>query len=88
MTGYRFYLEHKSKAKKRKNEHMGTVIAIDTNILDKYHVYEGLTAVFDTPNSDVCWSGASREYLRANCKRISEEKARAIHPALFKRLDS
>lgn len=48
---------------------------------------EGATAVFDADNSPVCWSGVSLTYLRENYKRVSEAKAREIHPQLFAYLD-
>jgi len=49
--------------------------------------YEGFVGVFDRPNSPVNFSGAALDYLREKCKRVSETKARTIHPALFERLD-
>ena len=49
--------------------------------------YEAIAAVFDWPNSPVAGTGVACDYLRHKCKRISEAKARIIHPALFERLD-
>ena len=48
---------------------------------------EGFVPIYDWPNSAVAYSGASDEYLRKRCKRVSEAKAREIHPRLFERLD-
>ena len=47
---------------------------------------EGLGAVYDYANSPVAGTAASLDYLR-KCKRISEAKARQVHPALFGVLD-
>ncbi len=49
--------------------------------------YEAIAALFEQPNSPVAGTGVALDYLRQKCKRISEAKARTIHPALFERLD-
>ena len=91
MKGYRFYLEFGSQSAKRKNQHRGTVFA--AHVESKPHksgdqwCQEGAGAVFDAPDSGVCWCAASCEYLRQNCKRISEQEARKIHPRLFQYLE-
>lgn len=97
MNGYRFYLEfsttyRKKKSGKENKGHSGNVCAISTdkNLISARGselMFEGLVSVFDHPNSPVNWSGASWGYLRSKCKRISEAKARQIHPVLFQRLD-
>lgn len=94
MKGYRFYEELRHKHRKGE-ESKGTVVALYTGegiespeIVSVFrHHPEACVAVFDRPNSPVCWSGVSWEYLYECCRRISEEEARAIHPALFERLD-
>ena len=48
---------------------------------------EGAGAVFFEPDSPVCGCSISLEYLQTRCKRISESKAREIHPRLFDYLD-
>jgi len=80
MRNYRFY-----------DEGDGNIIAIylpaveeSININD---TLEGFGALFYNPNSPVAWTGISRDYLRENCHRVSENRAREIHPELFKRLD-
>lgn len=93
MRGYRFYAEYDSAKDKRANKHSGNVCAV---LLDKERrpLYTGsgkvelIAAVTHAPDSDVCTTSASPEYLREKCKRISEERARAIHPRLFNYLDS
>lgn len=45
---------------------------------------EGLGAVFYHDNSEVNWTGASREFLGP---RIPESVARQLHPRLFERID-
>jgi hypothetical protein len=49
--------------------------------------WEALAGLFDQPNSPVAGTGVALDYLRQKCRRISQIKARAIHPALFQRLD-
>jgi hypothetical protein len=95
MKGYRFYLEYSdSKAKRRSGkgasgEHKGTVIAVDPDGFWGGHAYihEAVGAVLDYPNSPVATTGCVPEYLREQCKRISETEARRIHPELFRFLD-
>jgi len=101
MKGYRFYLEYDSTYKKRKGQHSGNVFAValradghfllhlDSRPSGDCWAVEGLSATFFHPNSDVSWGSADLEwYIQKRCKRISEAKAREIHPALFERLDN
>lgn len=86
MQGVRFYLEYADNKAKRKGEHKGTVVALLTDhqfILPGYHSRECIASVYDWPNSPVGSDSVARSYLRNNCKHISEDKAREIHPALF-----
>lgn len=96
MKGYRFYLEY-PHGSKRRGQHTGNVLALTLN--DNGHpnysasslsgtVLECVAGVYHHPNSDVCLCTCDEEYLRDNGKRISEAKAREIHPALFAVLDS
>ena len=88
MRGIRFYEEFTNK---RKGESAGNVFAADVDIPVYFSggnaVREGLGSIFAHPNSDVCVTSASLDFLRDKCKRISEARAREIHPALFERLD-
>jgi hypothetical protein len=88
MNGIRFYLEFSDPSKRQPG---GTVVAalVLNGIYRSSGVlcYEALAALFDRPNSPVAGTGVALAYLRLKCKRISEAKARAIHPALFARLD-
>lgn len=93
MKYVRFYLDHDSPADKRRGRHNGNVIALldpERNWWrDQYsgRLYEALGATFAWPNSPVATTGVAASYLRTQAKRISEAKAREIHPALFERLD-
>ncbi len=89
MKGWRFYEEFNDKGKSLS---LGTVIAVDLEtareqlqLTDCYGCIAGLTR---NANSQVCGSQCSPEYLTEQCKRISEARARQIHPELFKRLDN
>jgi hypothetical protein len=92
MKGYRFYEEFETNAKKRKRISGGNVVAL---LLDERGrpywngtTYDCISAVYSHPNSGVASTGASPDYLAKNCRRISEEDARRIHPVLFRWLDS
>lgn len=95
MKGVMFYLDFNTPKRKRKGEHTGNVIAAhvkqDGAFLGFHsgesYLIECISAVFEEGNSSVCSSSASIWYLSDSCKRISEAKAREIHPALFDRLD-
>lgn len=97
MKGYKFFLEFPDNKTKRKSGrgnigHSGNCIALATDPEFTYVrnggiMQEGLSAIFYTRNSPVNWGSVSWDYLRENCKRISEAKAREIHPELFNRLD-
>ncbi len=88
MKGIRFYLEFTDQSKRQSG---GTVVA--ALVLNGCYwssgtcCYEAIAAVFNQPNSLVAGTGVALDYLRLKCKRISEPKARTIHPALFERLD-
>ncbi len=81
MKYVRFYEEYKNK---RKGLPAGNVFALFDNGTTQL---EGLGAIFEWPNSPVAATGVSWKFLRKNCKRISEARARKIHPRLFARLD-
>ena len=93
MKGIRFYEELRNKNRKSE-ESRGTVVAV---LVDTGHIsgnqhgvwyeYDCISSLFDHPNSVVCGSGVSQDYLWQECRRISEQRAREIHPELFKRLD-
>lgn len=48
---------------------------------------EAISSVQSIPNSNVSNGGVHLDYLEGSTKRISEFKARRIHPVLFARLD-
>lgn len=101
MEGFRFYLEYPDPASKREGtvkkpgNHSGNVLAVilqsggrEESFISRGEIMvECITAVYFTPNSDVCCSSCSIGYLRSNCKRIPEQLARKIHPKLFQYLE-
>lgn len=92
MKGFRFYLEFASAKDKRKGNDSGNVFAMSLGdngrpLYIPGGSVEGIGAVYFTRNSDVCGTSADPEYLRKKCKRVSEVKARAVHPNLFRILD-
>ena len=88
MKGYRFYEEFHNAAK---TDSEGTVVAVcsENGVFSSGGTpcYEGLGGVYNWPNSPVASTGVGLDYLRHCCKRISEARARMLHPALFERLD-
>jgi hypothetical protein len=88
MNGIRFYQEFTNKSK---HQSVGTVVAAlvcNGRFWGTGKVcYEAVSGLFDHPNSVVCGGAVSLDYLHDKCKRVSEGRARTIHPALFERLD-
>ena len=91
MKGMRFYLDHESEKDKRKSRHQGNVTAVivenGTVYADGDLCYDAVGAVFYRPNSPVASTLASCDWIRTCGKLISEQKARSIHPELFRYLD-
>ena len=93
MKGYRFYLEFDSTADKRKGVARGKCMAVllgkDGKPLRQSDpkMVECIAGVYDQHDSVCGGTSASRDYLRKNCKRVSENKAREIHPSLLKYLE-
>ena len=48
---------------------------------------ECVSALFAEPNSPVCGSQVTTEYPWERCRRVSESRAREVHPKLFEYLD-
>lgn len=92
MKGYRFYEEFTTKLK---DKSAGNCLALyhgegveTPEIVSRLRYYlEGVGAIFLRPNSEVAVTGISREFLRERCKRVSEKRAREIHPILFEYID-
>jgi len=90
MQGVRFYLEFPDvRTKKRSGKwnkgHCGNVFA--AFYPDQHDgLVDGLGAILNERNSPIASTSASREFL-AQCKRIPEWLARAIHPRMFEWLD-
>lgn len=90
MKGVRFYEEFTDEKTRKVSQ--GTVIAIHTEI-EPYQsggvwCVSALSGLYMRPNAPVATTGIALDYLHDNCKRVSEARAREIHPALFHRLDN
>lgn len=83
MKGIRFYEEFTSK---RRGESAGNAVAVAEPNGDG--TYEAIAPLYDTPNSPVASTSIHWNYLFKNCKRVSEARAREVHPELFKYLDA
>lgn len=94
MKGIRFYEELTDKNRKAEAS-KGNVIAVAYETRwynytpDGYYdtMFECVSALFFEPNSVCCGDGVSQRYLTKDTKRISETRAREIHPALFEYLE-
>ncbi len=96
MKGYWFYEVYKDKGKGISD---GNVIAIFCQTDEHGHYgprvfYSGMEPCYECmaplpfeEDSPVCNGSVSMYYLAARCKRISEKRAREIHPHMFERLD-
>jgi hypothetical protein len=93
MTGVRFYLEFPTPAAKARsgranNKHSGNVFAAFLTERGRFQG-DGVGAILPEPNSCVAYTGVNiRDWLHKFCKRVPEDLARKIHPALFERLDA
>lgn len=90
MRGYRFFEEYDQE----RRESAGNVIALrlseQTFIQPGAICFEAVCAEEDShiPNSPVKPSYVNVEYLGKFCRRISEARARSVHPRLFEFLDA
>lgn len=87
MNGVRFYQEFKDK---KRGISAGRCLAVvpEQGYFDAMTgwIYDCVGPVYadDGPNTRaLCGCGVGADWLRENCKRVSEAKAREIHPALF-----
>lgn len=95
MKGFRFYAEmldhRRSKSASKKHSAFtratlakGAANSLYCNCLALTPDLEGATVAVEMRNSPhIVWGGASRDYLRTRCVRVSEALARRLHPALF-----
>lgn len=89
MTGIRFSAEFQDKSKRQPGGNVVAVLALNGAYWSSGKLcYEAIAALFEQPDSPVAGTGVALDYLRQRCRRVSEARARAIHPALFKRLDT
>lgn len=79
MRGFRFYEEFSNK---RKGVSAGQVVAVSTEHT-RGVMLDAVASVFDRANSPVESTMVDRGWLRQKCKRVSEERARQVHPKLF-----
>lgn len=98
MHGIRFYEEFHDK---QRGESAGMVVAVLLDQYQRPYTHwskaankahgdwlaDAISGVFDIRNSEVEMGDVSFSYLHKRCKRISEKRARAIHPQLFVYLD-
>ena len=90
MHGYTFFEEYRDEAMLASS---GNVIAVDLGagsfVQPGGVCYRAVVPRrdHDLPNSPVTVSLFNAEYLGARCRRVSEDRARRIHPRLFEFLE-
>jgi hypothetical protein len=88
MKDFRFYQEFGDA---KKTVPTGNCIATYTATMPESlainRTVECFSGVYFEPDSPCCFGSVSVKYLGEKCKRVSEEKARAIHPKLFRRIE-
>lgn len=87
MRDVRFYQEFHNA---RKTKSTGNCLAVEVKLFrvvstgKRYErVYDAIATPWDGENVMPCSASVSEGYLRSNCKRVTEDKAREIHPNLF-----
>lgn len=85
MNGVRFYFDYGSaKAKRQGGDAPNALALLVANGCRS--TWDAIAALTDEPNSPVCGTGVSPEYLREACKRVSQTEAYRVHPALKVRM--
>ncbi len=90
MSGFRFFEEYTDEARA---ESTGNVIAVQLGLGSFVQpgriCFQAVCAPAEAriPNSVVTTTYFNVEYLGKNCRRVSEARARFIHPRLFEYLD-
>ena len=89
MKGIRFYeeLDNKNRVSEKSQGNVVAVLYENGFFTNNGYILECISATFLHSNSDVSSGSAHIDYIRKNCRRISEQKAREIHPRLFTYLD-
>ena len=92
MHGYRFFEEYRDEGRK---DSLNSVVAIDVGrgpfVQEGGVCYRAVCT--DREKNEVGQRGVrmvlfNAEYLGTHCRRVSEERARAIQPKLFEYLDT
>jgi hypothetical protein len=81
-----FYHEFKDK---RRGQGSGNCVATfgPWSLCGGKLMRDAVAGIFDQPNTPVCITTVSKDYLRDICRRVSERAARKLHPQLFVYLD-
>lgn len=85
MKDITFYQEFLNRSKTKPT---GNVLAVIRENRCPDGSMEAMAGLYDHANSPVVSSSVSSDYLYTRCKRVSEAKARQVHPAMFERLDA
>jgi hypothetical protein len=89
MTGIRFYEVFNDTTKR---EPAGKAIAVFPYLWrdgsgGQGRLYYSVIGLAHRPNPPVLTTTVAESYLRSKCRRVSESRARRIHPNLFRYLE-
>lgn len=79
-AGLRFF-EELRRVGRRRVPAGNCVAVIPANVCPDGSI-EAIGALFESPNSPVCGTAVSRDWLRGNCRRVSAAYALKAHPRL------
>ena len=89
MKVYKFYLEHNSHEESIQGSDAGTVLAVDP---DTHQARIGYTRCVGTQMGArahiLPWLHLPDCYLEDNCREITEQEAREVHPELLQYLEN
>lgn len=80
MNGIRFYEEFKDEGQRELSH--GTVVAVITENRIPGG-YDAIGSTHQVSNGSCASTSVTKSYLTGWCRRISEKRAREIHPRLF-----
>jgi hypothetical protein len=98
MKGYWFYLKYESPEDKAKGVHSGNCLAVlfkHTGWKKRRETFQSggsllvrcYAPCFRYPNAPCVPAAVAIHYLNSRCKRITEKRAREVHPKLFERIE-
>lgn len=83
MKNIKFYQEYDGAKRNKGARPTGNCIGVLVDLPANPGKVASFAAVYDMPNCDTNFGEVSTDYIRLNCKRVSEQQAKIIHPKLY-----